>query len=656
MLRAISRVRAIRLLGAGHDLACATLALPLAFFVRLGELPEITTSFLVMEITLVGAAAACFYAFGLNQGSWRYASIEDLLGIIQSAVLATLLAVLATFAVARLEAIPRMVPLIACSILICTMSSTRLFYRVLKDRHLQRLFSTRNGGEHVLIVGYSDEASAFVRNTLRQRQPAYHVVGIIDHTGRHLGRRLHNTRVLGSMEELPEIVQRLFSGGTPISKIVVSPSKANPEMMEQILVQSTELGLPVFILPNAADLTSHDDTRPIKPTVLQLDDLLGRPNVDIDLEPIAAMLQGKTILVTGGGGSIGSGLVQQALGFRPARMVVVDSSEHNLYTIEQLAREDHPDRDIRAILADVRDSATIRSIMMSERPDIVFHAAALKHVPMVERNPVEGARTNILGTINVADAAVAAGTAAFVMISTDKAVNPTNVMGATKRFAEAYCQLRDLDQGSVTRFMTVRFGNVLGSAGSVVPLFTRQIARGGPVTVTHPDMKRYFMSIREAIKLVLAASSRSLSDPSGRGKIMVLNMGQQVRIVDIASRMIRLAGLRPELDIAITYTGLRPGEKLFEERLAETEQLEPTGDDWLQIARPRHIAADNMASAISSLRDAAAASDETRLLQAIHKIVPELTSRHAALSAPAVDPATGAQTIAFAEARSRLRT
>ncbi len=654
MFEAIPRVKVIRFLGAAHDLACVALVLPIAFLVRTGDLPDMTSAVLVMQLTLMVAASACFYGFGLNQGSWRYASIEDLFGIIQSAVLAMLVAVLVTFASSRLETIPRAVPVIGCVVLIMLMSSTRLLYRLLKDRHVQRIFKGGRGGERVMIVGFSDEASAFLQNLGKQRKPAYDVVGIIDHSKRHVGRRLHSARVLGSMDDMVDLIGRFQASNKPISKIVVSPSKTDPDAMERILVHATELGLPVFTLPHAAELTLNDDTKPIKPMVIKLDDLLGRPNADIDLVPVASMLRHKVILVTGGGGSIGSGLVEQALSYLPSRLVIVDSSEHNLYTIDQLMREKYPYQDIKAIIADVRDRAAIRKIIADQRPDIVFHAAALKHVPMVEHNPVEGAKTNVLGTINVADAAVESGTAAFVMISTDKAVNPTNVMGATKRFAEAYCQMLDRRPDCLTKFMTVRFGNVLGSAGSVVPLFSRQIANGGPVTVTHPEMKRYFMSMKEAVKLVLAASAKGLSHPAERGKIMVLDMGVQVKIVDVASRMIRLAGLRPEIDIAITFTGLRDGEKLFEERLAANELIEPTEDAWLQMATPRDVDTKKMLGAIAALKDATESRDEARLLQAIRDIVPELSSARArSLTAPV--SVAQPQTIVFADARHRLR-
>ncbi len=649
-----NRARVIRALGALFDLACAAAVVPLAYMVRTGDLPEFSGPMLVLQGSLTAASLVCFYIFGLNQGSWRYASIEDLLGIIQSVVMAMLVAVLVTFAVSRLEMVPRTVPLIAMVMLMLMMSGPRLFYRIFKDRYLQRAFSSDTTGEPVLIVGYSDEAEMFVRALGKQKTPQYRVVGIIDHNNRHVGRRLHTVKVLGALANLPGIIADLRESGTSVAKIVVSPSKASVETMEQIVELAADLGLPVFTLPNTSDLLSSDGRSPIAPEAIRLEDLLGRPPAQIDLKPISQMLRGKRVLVTGGGGSIGSELVQQVARYEPSELVIVDNSEFNLYTIDQIIREAHPKLSVRAILGDVRDRVAIHDIFVTMQPQIVFHAAALKHVPLVEDNVIEGAKTNVLGTINVADAAVDCSALAFVMISTDKAVNPTNVMGATKRFAEVYCQSLDFASYSTTKFMTVRFGNVLGSAGSVVPLFTRQIARGGPVTVTHPEMTRYFMTMREAVKLVLAASARGIDRADERGKIMVLDMGKPVRIVDLAQRMIQLAGLRPGVDIEVTFTGLRPGEKLYEERLEANEQLVGTPDDWLHIASPRDVDVTVLARAVARLEDAANRRNDTDALNAIREVVPELTSQHEALIGPAA-MRNGAEPILISEARNRLR-
>ncbi len=649
-----NRARLIRIAGALFDLACAAAAVPLAYAFRLGEFPDFGGPILVLQLSLTAAALVSFYMFGLNQGSWRYASIEDLLSIIQSVVMAMLVAVLITFAVSRLEMVPRTVPIAAMMLLILMMSGPRLIYRIFKDRYLQRAFSADTSGEPVLIIGYSDEADAFMRALGKQKQPQYRVVGIIDHNSRHVGRRLHTVKVLGAMADLNAVVSALRNDGLPVAKLVVSPSKASVETMERIVELAADLGLPVFTLPSSADLIASDERGQISPQAIRLEDLLGRPPAQIDLTPVSVMLQDKTVLVTGGGGSIGSELVMQIARFAPREIVILDHSEFNLYSVDQMVRQAHPEVGVRAVLGDVRDRAAIQEITAAARPQLVFHAAALKHVPLVEGNVIEGARTNVLGTINVADAAVDCKALAFVMISTDKAVNPTNVMGATKRFAEVYCQSLDVVSQNATKFTTVRFGNVLGSAGSVVPLFTRQIAQGGPLTVTHPEMMRYFMTMREAVKLVLSASARGISNRAERGKIMVLDMGRPVKILDLALRMIQLAGLRPGVDIKVEITGLRPGEKLYEERLEANEHLVGTESDWLHIASPRDIDAPVLARAVLRLEDACNRRDETDALTAIREIVPELSSQHEALVGP--DAARVAnEPIPISEARSRLR-
>jgi O-antigen biosynthesis protein WbqV len=627
------RARTVRLLGSVHDLACAVIAPPLAFVLRTGALPEPNLAYWVFHGVFIVSVMVVSVAAGLNQGSWRYASIEDLIGIVQVAFVSVFLAVLASFAVDRLELIPRTAPVLVVGAQIMLMAGPRLLYRVLKDRYLQRMFGGAKGGERVLLVGYSDEASFFLSDTARQKSSPYQAVGIIDPSGRHVGRKLHGARVLGTLDELAEIVRTLRLSDAAPTKLVVAPSKTDAQTMAQIVDIASELSMQVFSLPHPSSLIESAAGAPaLKPRLIRIDDLLGRPQAPIDLGPVRAMLKGQTTLVTGGGGSIGSELVRQILMAKPSRLVILDQCEFNLYQVEMKARLEAPDADIVPLIGDVRDRAAIMALFEAERPSFVFHAAALKHVPIVERTPLEGAHTNILGTVNVADAAVAAGASAFVMISTDKAVNPTNVMGATKRFAEAYCTMLDSRAECATRFMTVRFGNVLGSAGSVVPLFQKQIDAGGPVTVSHPEMQRYFMTMGEAVSLVLAASARGLVSQHDRGKIMVLNMGTQIRIVDLATRMIQLAGLRPGVDVEIHFTGLRPGEKLYEERLSPAERIEPTSEDWLDMAEPRQTEPATLSAAMQAVTQAVDKRDVVGLMAAIRAVVPELTPDHRAIA------------------------
>ncbi|MCR6629402.1 MAG: polysaccharide biosynthesis protein [Magnetospirillum sp.] len=389
--------------------------------------------------------------------------------------------------------------------------------------------------------------------------------------------------------------------------------------MRWLVDVTAELGLALARLPRMTDFNDPQQRLQINP--IAVEDLLGRAQVVLDRSGPVGMAKGRRVLVTGAGGSIGSELVRQLADLEPARLILVEASEYALYTIDMELAERFPAVDRRAVIANVRDRAVIDALFAEEKPELVFHAAALKHVPLVEDNPVEGVRTNTFGSRNIADACIAAGVAAMVMISTDKAVNPTNVMGATKRLAESYCQALDLE-GRGTRFITVRFGNVLGSTGSVVPRFQAQLRAGGPITVTHPEMERFFMTIREAVELVLQASALGISQHD-EGKIYVLDMGKPVKIVDLARQMIRLAGLRPDKDVAIEFTGLRPGEKLFEEIFHGGEQPVPTRQDGILLASPRLVQLDEFRAGLAALEDACRHRDEGTTLALVKRLVPE---------------------------------
>ncbi len=385
------------------------------------------------------------------------------------------------------------------------------------------------------------------------------------------------------------------------------------------------LGMTVARMPRLVEFrdgaAEQLDIRPVA-----IEDLLGRPQTVLDRDAMRRLIAGRRILVTGAGGTIGSELVTQICGLDPAQITLLDSGEFNLYRIDLEVADAHPDLPRSAVLADVRDRVRLDRIMREARPELVFHAAALKHVPMVELNPFEGVLTNAVGTRNLADACRGAGVAAMVQISTDKAVNPTSVMGASKRIAESYCQALDIGErdGSAraTRFITVRFGNVLGSTGSVVPLFQRQLAAGGPLTVTHPEVMRYFMTVREAVELVLQASVLG-SHGEAAGKLFVLDMGEPVRIIDLARQMIRLAGKRPNIDIEIKVTGLRPGEKLFEEIFHGAEPLLPTACKGILLAAPRAGDAATLGAAIDELAAICARGDHAALQGQLRRLVPE---------------------------------
>jgi O-antigen biosynthesis protein WbqV len=370
--------------------------------------------------------------------------------------------------------------------------------------------------------------------------------------------------------------------------------------------------------PTALDPAHPTARLELKPVAIE--DLLNRPQVPLDRAGMARLVQGRRVLLTGAGGTIGSELARQVAALGPERLILLDNGEYALWQIDLELAETAPAVPRRALVADVREEGRIRAIMEAERPELVFHAAALKHVPMVEANPLEGLLTNAAGTRTVADAARAAGAHAMVFISTDKAVNPTSVMGASKRLAEMYCQALD---AKGMRCVTVRFGNVLGSTGSVVPLFQRQLARGGPLTVTHPDMQRYFMTVREAVGLVLQASVAGAGGGAPDGGIFVLDMGAPVKIVDLARQMVRLAGLRPDDDIEIRFTGLRPGEKLFEELFHGKEPPAPTAFPGLLMATPRTADPAIVGRAIDEIASACRGAQTRLALALLARMVPE---------------------------------
>jgi len=440
-----------------------------------------------------------------------------------------------------------------------------------------------------------------------------------------VGRDIHGVPVLGGPAGLADAVARCARRSRRPERLIVTKDNLEPEILRELLDAAEALGLTLARAPRITDLrdglADRFEMRPIA-----IEDLLGRPQTVLDRAGMKAMIAGRRILVTGAGGTIGSELVRQIVELGPQHPALVDNGEFNLYRVDREVIEQRPELRHSAILADVRDAKRVAEIFSLENPEIVFHAAALKHVPMVEQNPGEGVLTNLTGTRNVADACHASNVKAMVLISTDKAVNPASVMGATKRAAECYCQARDILAAAGrgrTRYITVRFGNVLGSTGSVVPLFQHQIERGGPITVTHPEIKRYFMTVREAVELVLQAAALGAADGVEAGKIFVLDMGKPVRIVDLARQMVRLAGLRPEKDIQIVFTGLRPGEKLNEELLHETEQLVPTRCQGILLAAPRTVDFALLSRALDEITEAAETGRNDQISALLERVVPE---------------------------------
>jgi len=617
------------LLAFSHDVAMAALSLVIALYLRIGEqilrLDLQLTAFYVAGFAAI--AAGVFLATGLYRGIWRYASLPDLFSIVKAVTLTVLIYPLVMFVFTRLATFPRSTLFIDWLVLIALLGAPRLGYRLFKDRGLDHILE-RDGANQVpvLLISTKDGADTFIRETIRDRNSVYRVVGVLADTPSRVGREIYGVPVLGMVRDLEAMVARLAARGQRPQKLIVSAQGLDAAAIRGLLDRANALAIPLARLQRVTEVR-HDlaGERAVEP--IALEDLLGRPQAVLDREAMARLISGRRVLVTGAGGTIGSELARQIAAFAPARLTLFDSGEFLLYSINAELRERFARLDIRQLLGDVRDRRRVEEVIAAERPQLVFHAAALKHVPMVEENPIEGVLTNVVGSRNVAEAARAAGVELFVMISTDKAVNPANVMGASKRIAESLCQALDLQagrrQGRGTRFVTVRFGNVLGSTGSVVPLFTRQLAAGGPLTVTHPEISRFFMTVREAVELVLEASSSSAMAEEARGKIFVLDMGEPVKIVDLARQMIRLAGKTPDRDIAIDFVGLRPGEKLHEELFHSAEPPAPTANPALLLASPRTADYAVLSRSIDEIEEQARAGREDRLLDLLQRVVPE---------------------------------
>ncbi len=615
----------IRLLAFAFDLAMAVLALIASLILRHGSLAQFDfrTLFLGGILPFATATGASLLIMRTYRTSWRHASTADLTNIVYTVTLAILIYLPIGFVVSRLDLIPRSSVIMAWMILILLMSGSRIGYRLFREG---RLFFSRRpmlaGQVPILIVGGGRDAEILLRSL--DRSSEYYPVGVLDDTSR--GALLRGVPVLGAIAEAEKVVARFSDTGDRPRKLVVVDRNLSPDRLIALVETANRLGLTVARGPDPTLLRPETlDAPQLSP--ISVEDLLGRSQVVLDPQPVRDLIAGRRVLVTGAGGSIGSEIVRQVCAIGPSAICLVDASEFNLYTIDIGVGEQWPALERSTRLIDVRHKAAIDACFSAFRPDIVFHAAALKHVPLVEGNPVEGIWTNVIGSRYVCDAAVVAGCLALVLISSDKAVNPTNIMGASKRAAEGYCQALALaglaEQSQPTRFVVVRFGNVLGSSGSVVPLFERQLRAGGPLTVTHPEIERFFMTIREAVQLVLQASALGAVKSDLRGRVFVLDMGRPVRIADLARQMIRLAGLRPDKDIEIKYTGLRPGEKLSEELFHEGESVAPTDIPRLNVASPRTLDLVSFVAALAALDDACRHGRQTEVVGILGALVPE---------------------------------
>ena len=612
-----------------HDVTMAAVSLPAALYLRVGDgvvfyNPQ-NILFSASVFTVI--AAVSFWFFGLYRGIWRYASLNDLTRIAKAVTVAVGVLFLVLFLTARLDWLPRSTPIIQWFLLMALLGGSRLIYRITKDKTSAREMLRQ--GTHrlpVLLIGAGDEAEAFIRETRRSANTPFDVVGIVSLTDSRVGRNMHGVDVLATVDRLEEILGRLADSkrGLPRRLVLTGDALRHEDITKWVEV-ADQRGITLARLPKLNDLREGlADPLQIRPVAIE--DLLGRPQARLDRDKVRQMIAGHRVLVTGAGGSIGSELVRQIAAYGPESLTLLDAGEYNLYAIDMEMAEKYPDLPRESILGDVRDRTRIDQVFAKQKPEIVFHAAAYKHVPLVEHNPNEGILTNTLGTRNVAEACRAAGVGTMVLISTDKAVNPANVMGASKRLAECYCQALETlpaDQRGPTRFVTVRFGNVLGSTGSVVPLFRRQLEAGGPLTVTHEGITRYFMTIAEAVELVLQAAELGKHGVTDGGKIFVLDMGRPVKIIDLARQMILLSGLRPGKDIDIKVTGLRPGEKLYEELFHDGEPPEPTETDGVMLAAPRVVDYALIKQVFDELGQSAVNRDTHKTLELMGRLVPE---------------------------------
>ena len=610
----------------GHDIFMASLSLPLSLWLRMGSsIDTVPTEFVIQSTAIFAVLAACvFWPMGLYRGIWRYASMNDLIQITKAVSLAVLIFVPILFVTSRAEFLPRSLPIINWFVLMALLGGPRFIYRLIKDRHFSLTADpTGKPGIPVLLVGAGDEAEAFIRDLHRQPGAAYRVVGILDEKGRRVGQHIRNVPVLGKPEDLTSVMRRLALRAERPQRMIVTRHGLDPAFMRSLLDLAETHGMSMARLPRLTELHSGiGDAIEVKPVAVE--DLLGRPQAVLDRPAMEELVKGSRVLITGAGGTIGSELVRQITALAPSRLDLVDNSEFNLYSIDLEIGEKTDGPEHVPHLADVRDETAMRSVFADARPELVFHAAALKHVPIVETHVAEGVLTNVGGSRIVADLCRETGARKMVLISTDKAVNPTSAMGATKRVAESYCQALDRARGEGDcQFITVRFGNVLGSTGSVVPLFERQLASGGPLTVTHRDITRYFMTTREAVELVLQASTLGAGEPGG---IFVLDMGEPVRIVDLAEQMIRLAGKRPYEDVEIEFVGLRSGEKLYEELFHDSESLAPTDNASIQLATPRVADREVLEHAIDELWQAARDGNNAACRDQLGQLVPEFQS------------------------------
>jgi FlaA1/EpsC-like NDP-sugar epimerase len=631
-MMSLSKLTSRQVLIVLHDLAATAAAIVVAFFMRF-EGPQLHEKLVGLEILLpvfLLFAAVVYFSFGLHRNKWRFTSVPDLYNIFRaSTALAMSLLVLdyvllspnvyGTFFFGKITI------LLYWFLQMFFLGGSRIAYRYFQyTRTIQRVKVA--DATPTLVLGRAADAEVLLRSIESGAVKNIWPVGILSPSGADRGQSIRGIPVLGDIDDLERVVTDLAARGDRVTRLVLAPSALSPEARpESILMRARRLGLALSRLP------SFDAGGPaVQLTPVAVEDLLLRPSVRIDYRRLQEFVTGKSIVVTGGGGSIGSEICNRVVAFGATRLLVIENSEPALHAVLEALKASQSSAEISGRIADIRDRPRIANLIVQFKPDIVFHAAALKHVPLLEQDWDEGIKTNVFGSINVADAAAEAGATAMVMISTDKAIEPVSVLGATKRLAEMYCEALDDEFGRrqagakrAMRLISVRFGNVLASNGSVVPKFKAQIEAGGPVTVTHPDMVRYFMTIREACDLVVTAASHALAPERRDVSVYVLNMGQPVKIVDLAERIIRLSGLEPGRDIKITFTGIRPGERLHEILFAREEEMTEIGIPGIVAAKPVRPSLESIRAWVATLEQGLARNERAVIYNVLRDAVPE---------------------------------
>lgn len=596
------------------DVMAIPLAWTMAYWLRYNMHPSPQALFsshsLLALALLTLMQVTCYYYFKIYRGLWRFSSLNDVIRIVKASISATVLVILPLYLSSSLAYIPRAVFPLYAIILTLLLCGGRLAFRLYWDQRFKT--KEQKNRLRVLIIGAGQAGEGLVRDL--KRSVAYEPIGFVDDNRSKTGLEVHGVRVLGTTNQIVELVQR-----HQVNLLFIAIPSAGSSTMRHLVTYCEKSKVPFRTLPGiSALITGRVEVNALRP--VNIEDLLGRDQVYLQWDKIEATLSGKRVLITGGGGSIGSELCRQILALNPASLSIIDHSEYNLYKMEQESKENFGHIPVEFGLINVTDEVAVAHFFSRVQPEIVFHAAAYKHVPLLQNQIRVAVLNNILGTQTLAKASINSGVEKFILISTDKAVNPTNIMGTTKRVAEIYCQ--NLNNKVETQFITVRFGNVLGSTGSVVPLFQKQLQAGGPLTVTHPDMQRYFMTIPEACQLILQAMVNGQG-----GEVFVLDMGEPIKISYLADQMIRLSGKEPGKDILIEYTGLRPGEKLYEELFYESEQLVPTDHEKLFKAQFCELDWYELRQTMRMLNLACLEYQENELLILLKSLVPEFQAQ-----------------------------